>query len=155
MKRLLGHRRIFQKLRRNEGQSALEFLLVFPVLLLFLLLLVDLGVMMYEYVSVSNAVREGARYAAVNCGDGNCTGGSIATTPAQRTVDRSSGFLTSGEVTVQWTGTNRGDAVVVHALHPYDFLFFPGFSIDVKSCSEMRLEQRDNGSITATASATC
>jgi hypothetical protein len=155
MRRLLVHRWLFRKLRRNDGQAAFEFLLIFPALVVFLLLLTDLGVMMYEFVSVSNAVREGARYAAVNCGDLNCVGGPTPETPAQRTVNRSSGFLTSGEVTVQWTGINRGDAVVVHALHPYDFLFFPGFSIDVKSCSEMRLEQRDNGSITATASATC
>lgn len=140
--------------RREEGQASLELLLVFPIFVSFLLLLVDLGLVMYEHISIANAVREGARYASVNCGDGNCTGGTSSVTPLQRTVDRSSGFLANGDVTVQWTGTNRGDAVVVKADHTYDYLFFP-FSMQVKSCATMRLEQRDNGTISPTGSASC
>lgn len=141
-------RRLLRLLRREEGQAAFEFVLVLPFFVLFLLLLVDFGIMMYEYVSVSNAVREGARYGAVNCGaDGACDVGLVAT----RVIDRSGGILSDpAEVTVGWIdndadGRNygRGDSVVVKVTHPYHFLFFPA-SIPVVSCADMRLEQTDD-----------
>jgi hypothetical protein len=130
--------------RREEGQAAFEFLLILPFFILFLLLLIDFGIMMYEYVSVSNAVREGARYGAVNCGDGGCTLGT-ADGICQRVLDRSGGILsTPGEVTVAWPdGSARGDSVVVKVTHPYKFLFFPAAKIDVVSHADMRLEQTD------------
>ena len=56
--------RLFRK--RDEGQAAFEFLMVLPILVLFFLIVIDFGVAMYEYVSVSNSVREGARFGAVN-----------------------------------------------------------------------------------------
>ncbi len=147
-------RRLRSPLRREDGQAALEFVLVLPLFFTFFLLMIDFGVLMYEHVSIANAVREGARYGSVNCGDGNCTGGTVSTTPVDRTVERSGGFLTSGDVTVQWTGVDRGSAIVVKADHTYNALFFP-LSMQVKSCAQMRLEQRDNGSISPTGSATC
>lgn len=137
---------------REEGQAAVEFLLVFPFVVLFLALLVDLGIMMYEFVSVSNAAREGARYGAVNCGTGTCTvDGTDPDGVRTRTLDHSGGILKdAGEVSVTWadndgagTNSDRGDSVVVNIVHPYRFLFFKGVTIDVTSCADMRLEQRD------------
>jgi len=145
-----GQSRQRQSFRRGEkGQAALEFLLVLPIFILFFLLVADLGMLMYEYVSISNAVREGARFGAVNCDDGSCTDTEVKT----RTIDRSSGILSDPEslpdVTVEWVDndgdalhSSRGDSVVVKVNHPYDFLFFPG-SINVFSCADMRLEQAD------------
>ena len=138
--------------RREEGQAAFEFVLILPFFILFLLLLVDFGIMMYEYVSVSNAVREGARYGAVNCGDGGCDSAAVA----GRVVERSGGILSdSNEVTVGWMDNSippdnrnygRGDSVVVKVTHPYHFLFFPA-TIDVVSCADMRLEQKDKTAV--------
>ena len=135
--------------RREEGQAAFEFVLILPFFVLFLLLLIDFGIMMYEYVSVSNAVREGARYGAVNCGDGGCSAPEVA----QRVVERSGGVLpNAARVTVEWInndgqGTNhdRGDSVAVKVCHPYHFLFFPAAKINVVSSADMRLEQTDKG----------
>lgn len=153
MRRFLVHRWVFRKLRRDDGQAAFEFLLMFPALVILLLLFVDLGVMMYEQVSVSNAVREGARYASVNCG-GNCGAAAVES----RTIARSSGFLSgSDDIRVHWTDVNgngifdRGESVQVCATHTYDFLFFPALSIDVKSRSEMRLEQKETNTTGNTA----
>ena len=133
----------------EEGQAAFEFLLILPAFFLFFLLMIDLGLLMYEHVSVSNAVREGARYGATNCGGNPCDDSIVAL----RTAERSGGIVSdAGEVTVGWVdntgdGNNsgRGDSVVVRVLHPYDFLFFP-FTMNVTSCSDMRLEQGDLGS---------
>jgi hypothetical protein len=112
---------------------------------LFILLMVDLGVMTYEYVSVSNAAREGARYAAVNC-DSNCTVDEVRVRTADRSgglIDPSDAAALAAEIDVAWPlGTDRGDPVSVTIVHPYPFLFFP-VTIDVVSCSDMRLEQQD------------
>ena len=137
-------------LRRGEkGQAAIEFLLVLPIFIIFFFLVVDLGMLMYNYVSISNAVREGTRYGAINCGDGSCTKDEVKT----RVIQRSGGLLADPldrpDVRVEWVDNDgvlpyysRGDSVVVKVNHPYDFLFFPG-SIDVVSCADMSLEQTD------------
>ncbi len=142
--------------RRDEGgQAAFEFVLVLPIFLLFVLLVVDFAILGYEYVSLSNAKREGARFGAVNCGDGSCTEDEVVT----RALDRSGGLLDPADaadrskVTVVWvdndvpadTNSGRGDSVAVAIDHRYEFLFFP-FSFPVSSCSDMRLEQRDETS---------
>lgn len=136
--------------RREEGQSAFEFLLIIPIFVLAFLLVIDLGMMMYQFVSVSNAVREGARYGSINCG-GSCTGDKVKT----RVIDRSGGILSEGdastEIWADWldNGGNinaydRGDSVVVRIVHPYEFMFFPA-TIPVSSCADMSLEQSDQG----------
>ncbi len=163
MKRLLPASRYSQSARRHrggdeEGQAALEFILIIPFLLAFFLLMVDLGIMTYHYVSISNSVREAARYGAVNCATGTCTAQDIA----QRAVDRSGGIMSdTADVAVHYedtTGdglaTGRGDAVVVKATYTYNFLFFPA-SIDVYSCSDMRLEQMDRGTGLPTGTGGC
>ena len=138
--------------RREEGQATFEFVLILPFFVFFLLLLIDFGIMMYEYVSVANAVREGARYGAVNCGDGACTADEVKT----RVIERSGGILSAGDTfTLRWVdnsvppdGKNygRGDSVVVRVEHKYKFLFFPA-TIPVVSCADMRLEQKDKTAV--------
>lgn len=125
----------------DRAQAVFEFVLILPFFVLFLVLVIDVGVLLYEQVSVSSAAREGARYASVNCGDGSCTATEVKT----RTLERSGGILTdASEVTVSWpNGVDRGANVAVRVVHPYDFLFFPA-TINVVSCADMRLEQQDS-----------
>ena len=138
-------RRVLRAFHREEGQAAFEFVLILPIFLLFVLLLIDFGILMFEYVSVSNAVREGARYGSVNCG-ADCTIDLVRI----RTTERSSGIISdasllSGQsvINVSWPdGVSRGYPIAVAVNHRYDFLFFP-VSIPVVSCAEMRLEQLD------------
>jgi hypothetical protein len=131
-----------KRLAREEGQAALEFVLILPFFILFLLLLVDFALLGFSYVSVANAAREGARYGAVNCGADACTPALIT----DRVIERSSGIVSDpASVTVSWPdGTDRGDPVAISIEQDYNFLFFPA-SIPVASCSEMRLEQREAG----------
>ena len=137
--------------RRASGQAAIEFVLVIPTFVIFLLLIVEFGMLTYEYVSVANAVREGARYGAVNCGTGTCS----ETVVRDRTIQRSGNILTSAnaaEVTVGWTdlnggGIGKGDSVRVRVDHMFNFMFLPaGPGIPVVSCADMRLERNDRGS---------
>jgi Flp pilus assembly protein TadG len=134
----------------EQGQAAWEFLLVLPIFIIVMLLLVDFGIWMYEYVSVANAVREGARYGAVTCAFANQCGSTpsqVVSAIKQRVVNRSGGMLTNpNEVFVAWVNRNggnnyeRGDSIVVWVNHTYNMLFFPA-NLGVVSCADMMLEQ--------------
>jgi len=52
--------------RPPEGQALVEFALVFPVVLLLILGLFDVGRLVFVYNGLTNAAREGARLAIVN-----------------------------------------------------------------------------------------
>jgi len=143
-------RRTAAKLKDERGQAAMELLLVFPTFLLVTLLVIELGLWMYQSVTVANAVREAARYASVNCpGAPTCDAGTVGAYAGTK----SHGLLTPSDVDVRWidrgTGLGKkGSSVVVDANHTYDFLFFPGISVPVVSCADMRLEI-DNSSAVA------
>jgi hypothetical protein len=127
-------------LKDERGQATFEFLLILPVFIGLVLLVVDLGLLMYSYVSVSNAVREGARYAAVGCaGSDPCDEAAVK----GRTLDSASGFLNGDDVQVGWNPDGeKGSSVVVKAEGKYGFLFFP-VSFPVVSCADMRVEQKN------------
>ena len=50
----------------QRGQSLAEFALLLPLLLVILFGTIDIGRAFYTYISLTNAAREAARYAAVN-----------------------------------------------------------------------------------------
>jgi Flp pilus assembly protein TadG len=52
--------------RRHRGQALVEFALLFPILVLILLGIFDLGRAVFAYNTIGGAAREGARVAAVN-----------------------------------------------------------------------------------------
>jgi Flp pilus assembly protein TadG len=56
-------------MRREEGQELVEYALVLPILLLLVLGLMQVGVLLYQYNTLANAAREGARYAVTHPGD--------------------------------------------------------------------------------------
>ena len=57
--------------QRHFGQSLVEFALLAPLLLFLIFGFLDLGRAVFYYSSLSNAVREGTRYAVVNKSDIN------------------------------------------------------------------------------------
>lgn len=52
--------------RRSRGQGLVEFALVLPLFLLLVMGIMDLGLAVFSYNSITNAAREGARLAIVN-----------------------------------------------------------------------------------------
>lgn len=66
MARLLTHpRRAGRGSRRSRGQALVEFALVFPLFILLLFGLVDLGRLAYINNAIAEAAREGARWGTV------------------------------------------------------------------------------------------
>jgi Flp pilus assembly protein TadG len=55
-----------QRSSRGRGQATAEFAIVFPLFLLLVLIVVDLARAIYVYSVISDAAREGARYAIVH-----------------------------------------------------------------------------------------
>ena len=55
-----------KKKYKNSGQSLIEFALIVPIVIFALTVFIDLGRVVYSYSALSNAVREGTRYAVVH-----------------------------------------------------------------------------------------
>jgi Flp pilus assembly protein TadG len=120
---------------RRKGSTLIEFSLVALLLCLLLLVFVDFGRMLLIYNGISNAAREGTRYAIVH--GANRTGSGIDGPSSSsdysqvQTVVRSfasSAGLSPGDVTVTVTyspGNNIGDLVEVTAA--YSFSPFVGY----------------------------
>ena len=51
--------------RRERGQELVEFALILPLLLLLMVGIFEFGYVVFAYNTLSNAVREGARYGSV------------------------------------------------------------------------------------------
>ncbi len=139
-------------LRSERGQSAWEFLLVLPFVVIIMLVLVDFGLWMYKWVSIANAVREGARYGAVTCAFANQCGSSavaIQNAIKQRVVARAGGIFNDiNKVEVGWVDRNgdgannsRGDSIVVRVNWDNNQLLFIPLTVGVYSCADMMLEQ--------------
>ena len=60
-------------MKKENGQSAVEFALVLPILLLIVCGILDFGWLFYNQLSVENACREGARVGCVNSQDAQLT----------------------------------------------------------------------------------
>jgi Flp pilus assembly protein TadG len=129
---------------RNRGQTLIEFAFIAPIIFLFLFTIVDFGIAMDRRITIQHAVREGARYAAVNTDCGDIQAATAA--QAQSIIDDT-------DVTVSYSTApapaERGDAVTVKASFVYEPWIFnsiasvfgvTGGSIDMSPSASSRLE---------------
>jgi hypothetical protein len=153
--------------RGEKAQSLVEFAVVVPMFLILVFGVVDFGLGLRAYISLTSATREGARYAAVNNSAGTSfTGGadggqctnplpSPTDTVVRKVCATINGLdldkLESVSVTYP-DGQLPGNSVVVEAEYEYHYItpvqaimsFFSGGAIDdsvtLTSRSDMRLE---------------
>ena len=102
--------------RNQRGQSVVEFALVLPALMLILLAIVQFGMVFKQYITLTDAVREGARKAAVSRHRADRTS-YVQSAVVSAGSDLGAGFDT-GDVTVT-SSWDPGDDVVVRAV--FDF----------------------------------
>jgi Flp pilus assembly protein TadG len=124
-------------IRKTRGQAMVEFVLVLPILVLILFGIIQFGITFNNYVALTDAVRAGARSAAVS---------RLSPTRVPDTEDRvktASGDLDPSKVvptvTSDWV---HGDDVVVKATYPYSISLL-GLVIasgDLTSTSTERVE---------------
>jgi hypothetical protein len=68
--------------RRRHGQAMVEFALIAPIFFLILFAIMEAGRFVFYYEMLSNAAREGARYAIVHGANSSCpTGPMTGTNP--------------------------------------------------------------------------
>jgi len=149
LRRLLSGRR---------GQSLVEFSLVLPVLLIIVFGIIDFGMGLRSYISLTNATREGARFAAVGNPAGSfpsqCNG-TTTTTVIGRTCVAVEGLNRSNITSLTVTypdGVGPGNSVIVAANYTYHYItplgdiihFFSGGTltetIALSTSTDMRLE---------------
>jgi Flp pilus assembly protein TadG len=100
-------------IRKGKGQTMVEFVLVLPILMLVLFAIIQFGLTFMHYVALTDAVRAGARTAAVSRL-------SVTRDADVKTivVDSSDDWVLAKDITVTSTW-NHGDDVVVKATVPY------------------------------------
>lgn len=124
-----------------------EFALAAPFLIAFILFIVDVGFLGFNYVSAANAVREGARCAAV---------GGTADAVATRVMSTAGNLSATVEVTpVAYSGSNIGADATVSADFTYSFItpldMIPGLnlgSLEFNKTAVMRMETTSPGTKT-------
>jgi Flp pilus assembly protein TadG len=110
----------FRRRASNErGQAMTEFAVVLPVLALVLFAIMQFGIVFNNYLTLTDAVRAGARTAAVS---------RRASNPTQTTIDRvksAAGDLTQSNINVTVSSTwQQGSDVTVTATYPYSISLF-------------------------------
>ena len=137
-------------MRSERGQALIEFAFILPILLVFMLSLVDFGIALDRREVIQHAVREGARQASVGLSESDTI---------DVVVDQSQGTLEADDVTICYdvgpTGAPAGFAgsdVRVSATYTYQFTLGSGellsaigidpgaFSIEMTPSAEARLE---------------
>ena len=92
-------------LMRDRGQDLVEFALLLPLLLLFILGIVEFGVAVFAYNTVANAAREGARVGVIRSAS--------EADVEQAVIERTGGLnLTSAHITATLTITQTTVEVV-------------------------------------------
>lgn len=124
---------------REQGQAVVELAIVLPVLAALLLGILQFGIAFNHYLSLTDAVRTGARTAAVSRHLG--ADAAVAATKAEVENSTSDITLTDSEVNVDSTWT-QGSQVTVTATYPYSISIFglPVKTGDLTSTSKERVE---------------
>ena len=102
-------------IRHERGQTTTEFAIVLPIIALLLFGVIQFGILFNNYVTITDAVRAGARKAAVSRQSGNPVGACVGA------VRASAGSLDQSRLGVTCSSTwARASDVTVTATFPYE-----------------------------------
>jgi Flp pilus assembly protein TadG len=133
--------KIWSRLKRQDGQAFVEFVIVLPILVMLVLGICQFGLAFYNYLSITDATRVGARAAAVKRTDpaGPCD---AAKTAIESTVSATQWSKVSASFACETPeGTEAGDPIAIAVDYPYA-IGLPGFSAsgDLTASATERLE---------------
>ena len=105
-----------RRMKSEDGQAAVEFALIVPILLVFLLAIIEVGIAFSHYVTLTDAARVGARKAILVR-----IGGATPTDATQAVRDAAAGLDQSQlGVNVDDSAWNvSGSQITVTATYPY------------------------------------
>lgn len=127
-------------LRDDRGAALVEFAVTSILFFTITLGTLEFGRMIMDYSIVSNAAREGVRYAAVR---GTASGHPVTEAEVQTyTAGRSVGLLSAGNVAVTWP-TNKTQGSIVRVQVTYNFspivALLPSQTVQLRSTTEMTI----------------
>ena len=104
-----------KRYRDERGQALVEFALVLPILVLLLFSVIQLGIVYKDYLALTDAVRAGARKAAVARLSGDPQGTAVSA------VDSAAADLDASKLGVEVDSTwKQGQDVTVTGTYPYE-----------------------------------
>ena len=116
-------------MKNQRGATAVEFAIVFPLLILLMFGIIEFSVILYDKAMITNASREGARAGIITRSPGRLTDAEI-----QAVVQYYCGlYLVSFKsgaapvTTVARTGSTFGSDLSVTVTYTYSFLALPQF----------------------------
>jgi Flp pilus assembly protein TadG len=113
-----------RRARRADGQALVEFAMVLPLLALLLFAVIQFGIVYNNYISLTDAVRAGARKAAVSRQTLDPSG-PVGVTKQAVIAAGSDITISAADVTVSTPdGWNAGEDVTVTATHAYSINLF-------------------------------
>ncbi len=102
------------RIRGERGQTLVEFTIILPILLLLILGIIQFGVVFNNYITLTDAVRAGARQASVGRSVADPSGAAVSR------VRSSAANLDQAQLTVSVTSVwTQGADVTVSATYPY------------------------------------
>jgi hypothetical protein len=110
-------------LRRDDGQSFVEFALILPFLMLLVLAICQFGLAFHNYLAITDAARVGARAAAVNRTNAPCT---AARTAIQSTVSPTQWGQISSRISCPGSVGPVGSSYTISIAYPVT-IGLPGF----------------------------
>lgn len=123
-----------------KGQSLVELALTLPVLVLILVGVLDLGRLYMGYVALTNAAREGARYAIDHPTD--TTG--IQNQAVAEINGTGLPHLTASNISVSSGGTDSGNPITVTVSYPFPlvtpFLFAGLQTVSINTSATMQIK---------------
>ena len=146
-RRLLASGSLEQPTRRRGGMAMVEFVLILPALLVILFGILEFGVLFFQWQTLSNAAREGARHAIVF--RKNCDSAAVQTLIEQTVIDYADAArisVTPADISITGLCTGTGQPAQVEVSHDFGFQVLPGFlasftpTITLVGTSEMRNE---------------
>jgi len=132
--------------RRESGQAMVEYALLSVVFFALLLFIVDGGRILWNYVTVAEAARVGARYAVVHGSKSIAPVGPSNYTALTQEVQRAAVGLTTASLTVTatWTPNNSpGSSVTVdvtYLVQPITSIFWRGQTLTLRARSVMVIQ---------------
>ena len=111
--------RITNKIREERGETMAEFAIVLPILSVLLFGILQFGIAFNNYITLTDAVRAGARKAAVSRREGPATEGEKALRAAADNLNQS-----ELQVSISAPVLEHGKDVTVTATYPYEIQLF-------------------------------
>ena len=148
--------KISKLLKNQDGVSAVEFAIVLPLFVVLIFGIIEFGVIMYNKAIITNASREGARFAILfdsdvhddlaiankvkehlkfDPNDNSCILINLGGTPAPPTIS-----------VLPTPDRPRGTPISVTVTYPYDFMLLPNFlpglpqTLTLNGITTMRME---------------